>query len=144
MLNKKTALLLGSGIIFAVGVTTSAFAETCPTKLQRDAKGFWSSDSKPGWKSHRATKEGITVETKKFGGVVYSPKRHRLACVFKASNGKWIALVSDVHKGIIINKDSLDVKDKAPAWKFSKKHQDYACGRPSVSKIERCSFKLND
>jgi len=144
MLAKKTALLIGTGIIFTLGVTVSAFAATCPTDLQRNHNGFWFSDTKPGWKSHRATKNGITVSSDNFGGVVYSPKRNRMACVYKASNGKWVALVSNMHQGINIDKAAADDKGKGPAWRYSSKHKDYACGRPTVTRISGCSFQLED
>jgi len=143
MLIKKTTLLLSSGIIISIGLTASAFADTCPTDLKRNHSGYWYSDTKPGWKSHRTTKNGVLLSSDNFGGIVYSPRRKRLACVYKASNGKWIALVSNVHHGIVYDKRAMDSSGKGPAWKYNSKHKDYACGRPSVNRLSGCTFQLN-
>lgn len=139
---RKTTVLLTSGIICSIALSSTALANTCPIELKRNHNGYWYSDTKPGWKSHRTTKVGVTLSADNFGGIVYSPKRHRMACVYKASNGKWIALVSNLHRGIVIDKSTMDNSGKKAAWKYSIKHKDYACGQPSVTKISKCSFQL--
>ena len=137
------------GVLVAIGLTcsiflTAAVADTCPTDLKRNHSGYWYSDTKPGWKSHRKIKHGVTVKSDDFGGIVYSPKRKRMACVYRASNGKWVALVSKVHHGITIDKNAKTDNGKKHAWKYSKKHKDYACGRPDVVRVSGCSFQLNN
>ena len=140
--SKKTIFTPMLAILF--GFVNVAIADTCPTKLARDSNGYWYSDSKPGWKSHKPMPEGVTLKAVNFGGVVYSPERHRIACVYKASNGKWVALVSNVHHGILIDKKAMDDSGEKPAWQFSKKHKDYACGQPNVTRIQGCPFELAD
>jgi len=96
----------------------------------------------PGWKSHIPTPTDVKIDSKNFGGVVYSPKRKRLACVYRASNNKWVALVSQLHHSIQIDEKTKDDSGTSPAWQFSKKHNDYACGRPRVTELDKCQFKL--
>ena len=142
MTHKK--ITLASILLITFGLSSTVVADTCPTKLERDHNGYWYSDAKPGWRSHKPTPEGVTLSAENFGGVVYSPERRRMACVYKASNGKWIALVSNIHHGILIDKKAMDDAGKNPAWQFSKQHQDYACGQPTVKNITGCQFQLAD
>lgn len=136
--------ILATILIITVGISSVVLADTCPTELKRDQNGIWYSKAKPGWKSHKAIPDGVTVSAKNFGGVVYSPKRHRLACVYKGSDGKWVALVSNVHHGIVIDKKAKDDAGTGPAWQYNKKYQDYACGQPKVTDIKSCQFQLAD
>lgn len=119
-------------------------AATCPTDIKRNKEGYWYSDQKPGWKSKKRTPENITLDTKDFGGVVYSPKHKRLACVYKTSDKKWFALVSNKHPNIVIDKEAKDDSGKGPAWRYSKKYHDYACGTPFTTKLSKCVFELKE
>lgn len=141
-IQRKT--IITSSVAVGLALSGTALADTCPTSLQQDHNGYWYSKSKPGWKSHKTTPSGVTVTASNFGGVVYSPKRKRIACVYKASNGKWVALVSNVHHGIVINKKAMNDSQQGPAWQFSTKHKDYACGYPSVTHIKGCKFHLTN
>ena len=136
--------LLTSVLLSTFGLSTLSIANTCPTELKRDHEGYWYSDEKPGWKAHKKTPDGVTIKVADFGGVVYSPQRHRMACVYKASDGKWVALVSSPHNGILINKKATNDPGNGPAWEFSKQHKDYACGHPTVTDIKGCEFQLSD
>ena len=144
MLIRNVLIASATGAIACLFFSSNVLANTCPTNLTQDEKGFWHSSEQPGWKSHIATPKDVTVDPKNFGGVVYSPKRQRLACVYRASNNKWIALVSDAHQGIKIDQNGKDDSGKAPAWVFSQKHSDYACGRPRVSDLSKCQFTFDD
>lgn len=134
--------LLASAAALGLAVSAAGFADTCPTELKQDSQGYWFSDVKPGWKSHKPTPDNVTLDANDFGGVVYSPKRNRMACVYKASDGKWVALVSNIHHGIVIDKKAVDDSGKEPAWQYSSKHEDYACGQPSVMNVQGCQFQL--
>ncbi|MCB1826806.1 MAG: hypothetical protein KDH94_00175 [Coxiellaceae bacterium] len=136
--------IIASSVAAGLILSSTAFADTCPTDLKKDDDGYWYSDTKPGWKSHKTTPDGVTVSSSNFGGVVYSPSRNRMACVYKASDGKWVALVSNVHHGIVIDKKATDDSGNGPAWQFSTKHKDYACGHPTVTNIQGCQFQLSD
>ncbi len=120
----------------------TAQADICPVHLKRDYRGYWYSNNKPGWRSYRSTIEGVVINTNHFGGVVYSPKRHRIACVYKASNGKWLALISNEYKPIIIDQKAMDYSGHHSRWQFDKKYKDYVCGQPTVKHIKECSFQL--
>lgn len=128
----------------SVGLVLSmtASAKTCPTDLKKDHQGYWYSDSAPGWKSHKPTHGDVIIDPNNFGGAVYSPQRNRIACVYKASNGKWMALVSNIHNKITIDKQTADSSGSRAAWKYNPTHKDYACGLPSVKKLSKCRFDL--
>lgn len=138
---RKTILALAFTTFFG---SSTILSSTCPIELKRGQDGYWYSDEKPGWKSHKTTPDDVTVSPNDFGGVVYSPQRHRLACVYKASDGKWLALVSNAHHGVVIDKKATDDLGTNSAWVFSKKHRDYACGHPTVKNIKGCPFELTD
>jgi len=138
---KTISMTLLSAMLGFIHVNT-AQAETCPVHLKRNYKGYWYSNNKPGWRSYRSTIEGISVNTHHFGGVVYSPKRHRLACVYKASDRKWLALISNKYKPIVIDKKAMDYSGHHFRWQFNKKYKDYVCGQPITTHIEECSFQL--
>lgn len=140
---KKTTTLVSAAAV-SLALAGTAFGDSCPTDLKQNEKGYWYSDSKPGWKSHKTTGTDVTLSADHFGGVIYSPKRKRVACVYKASNGQWIALVSNVHHGIVIDKQALNDSGHGPAWQYNKKHDDYACGYPNVTHIDGCQFDLTD
>lgn len=140
----KICTLASAALLVTSLMATTAMAATCPTELQRNADGYWMSSQAPGWKSHKKTAPGVTINAKNFGGVVYSPKRQRLACVYRTSDDKWLSLVSERHTGISINRKSMDKTGNKPAWKFSEKHGDYACGTPSVMKISGCEFNFSN
>lgn len=144
MTRTSTFMAASVGLLITAAFSISATAATCPTKLTQDSNGYWLSKAAPGWKSHKATPRGVTLSTKNFGGVVYSPARNRLACVYRASNKKWVAVISNMNKNIKIDKNAVDASGKKAAWKFSTKHKDYACGQPSVQKIETCQFSLGN
>ncbi|MCH9644942.1 MAG: hypothetical protein K0U29_08475 [Gammaproteobacteria bacterium] len=114
-------------------ISTASFAATCPTQLIQDHKGYWLSHEKPGWKSFRVTKHNVSVKVKNFAGAVYSQQRNRMACVYRASDGYFIALVS--HK-------KAKIKPTGKNWRFNKSHGDYACGQPKVKNISGCQFNL--
>lgn len=138
------SLIISTAAALTLGLSGTAFTYTCPTSFKQESDGFWYSQEKPGWKSHKSTSPGITIKTTDFGGVVYSPSRHRLACVYKASDNQWIALVSSMHEGIMIDKQVKDEKGNGLAWRYSEKHKDYACGKPLVSNIDGCPFTFED
>jgi hypothetical protein len=140
---KTTLAMLGSAV-FGVGLIGSSYALTCPKELLQDEQGHWYSYAKPGWKSPKPTPKGVSVKATddSFGGVIYSPKHQRLACVYRASNGKWLAVVSDRDDKISVDKQAIDDTGKNPAWRFSDKYKDYACGRPYSKKIDTCKFMI--
>ena len=138
---KKTVSILTNFALFIMA--TQTLANTCPTHLHQDHKGFWTSHEAPGWKSHLATEQGVDLSSNSFSAAVYSPKYKRLSCVYKADNGKFIALISNSNNHIRINKAGLDDSEKGHAWNFSEEHKDYACGLPSVSHLDGCRFYLN-
>lgn len=144
MSRKKT--IIGCAISFcaSIAINHAVLAYTCPTNLKQNSEGYWYSQEKPGWKSHKPTDRDVTISATDFGGVVYSPTRHRLACVYKASDGKWVALVSAVHKNIVIDKQIKDSANNSAAWKFNQQYKDFACGQPSVTNIEGCPFTFED
>jgi len=129
-------------IVLAALLIENSYSTTCPQTFKQDPKGFWYSSDSPGWKSHKPTHPDVSIHADHFGGVVYSPKKERLACVYKASDGKWIALVSNIHPQISIDKQATDNSGVKPAWKYNPTHKDYSCGLPSVNKISQCSFQL--
>lgn len=138
----KNALLLSS-TIFTIGFSFAALAAehfTCPTQLKKNDKGLWYSDQQPGWQSTAKLADGVTIEAKNFGGAVFSPTHKRIACVYRSSDDKWIAFVSDQNANIEVQKDVKDDSQKESAWKFSEEHKDYACGKPSVNDIKNCQF----
>ena len=125
--------------LVAVGISTTSLAATkphsCPSNIEQNNKGYWVSNDPPEWKSHRPTTKDVTLSAKKFGGVVYSPKKKRLACVYKASNKKWVALLSSVYHPV--NEDDLI----GSAWQYNQKHKDYVCGKPKHS-LKDCLFNI--
>jgi len=123
--------------------STLISANTCPTQLVKEYNGFWISQEQPGWKSSEQTGVNTTVNTKDFGGAVYSPSQKRIACVYRTSRGYWIAMVSHTHKGFQINKHALDDARKHYSWKWDPKNKDYSCGRPSVIRPKNCEFTLS-
>lgn len=130
-----------TGLLFFVSL--SSFAATCPTELKHDsANNTWYSTASPGWRSHRTTTPDVKLDPKNFGGAVYSPARQRIACVYKSSEGRWIALVSNRHEGFRIDKQAVDESGKRAAWQYNKQHDDFACGLPSVTKVSGCPFTL--
>ena len=143
-MNRKSIFIATSTGLLIAGLSLAgpASADTCPTKLTHKANGFLVSKARPGWKSHKKIPAGVTISAKNFGGVVYSPQRKRLACVYRASNKEWVALVSERNFGISIDKEAKDSSGKNAAWQFSKKHGDYACGRPAVKGIADCKFTV--
>ncbi len=128
-------LMVTLGFIAGLSFSASALAVTCPTALHQDSNGYWTSNDTPGWKSHRPTDKNITLESKNFGGAVYSPQKKRIACVYKGSDGNWVALLSSVYHPF--NEDDL----KGTGWEFSQQHKDYVCGQPK-SGINDCGFNV--
>ena len=120
-----------------------ALADSCPTQLIKNHEGFWVSQQAPGWKSSEHTSQNTIINTNDFGGALYSPKDKRVACVFRTSQGYWVALVSHVHKGLQIDRHMLDDAHQHRAWKWDPKHKDFVCGRPTVSKVKNCKFTIN-
>ena len=131
-----------AGLAIGLGIITSAIAATCPTQLTQDAEGYWKSDQTPGWRSHKPTPKNVTISPNDFGGVVYSPSKKRLACVYKGTDGKWVALVSNVSSKVKIDKHAPADVGGGSAWKYNKRHNDYACGKPTVTSIASCPFEL--
>ena len=128
--------------ITLLAICSQTFAATCPTQFQQHQNGFWYSQQKPSWKSVIKTPKNITLSAKDFGGVVYSVKHSMLACIYKASNGNWIPLVSKPDKKIKIDLTAKDDNGKATAWRFNPKKKDFACGAPFVKNLKGCQFKL--
>lgn len=128
--------------ILSVCTVSSALALTCPTDIKQNTKGYWYSIEIPGWHSKVATPTNVTVNAKDFGAVVYSPERQRLACVYRTSNKKWIALVSSLYADIHIDKSATDDSGSAPAWRWNNKHKDYSCGKPYTKSLKNCTFQF--
>jgi hypothetical protein len=123
-------------ILFSL-LLSSAWAATCPTELMQQHQGYWLSHQQPGWKSNSPTEHNISVNSEQFTGVVYSPKRQRLACVYRTSDGKFLALISNKHRTIKINTGA-----EQAVWHYHKDKKDYSCGKPGVKKISGCTFQL--
>ncbi|OGO90994.1 MAG: hypothetical protein A3F41_05090 [Coxiella sp. RIFCSPHIGHO2_12_FULL_44_14] len=123
------------GLLISLGLLTTAWAGQCPTTMQQDGQKYWVSNDPPGWKSHKPTAKDITLTSDRFGGVVYSPEKKRIACVYKGSDGQWIALLSDVYHPF--NEDDLQGK----TWEYSPEHKDYVCGQPEHA-LEECQFDV--
>lgn len=140
----KRQLLCGCILITCTLVTYADVLRTCPTNLKQDDNGYWYSTEKPGWYSRISTPKDVTLSAKNFGAVVFSPTRQRLACVYKASNNSWIALVSNLYADIEINKQTMDDTGNGPAWKWNVDHKDYSCGIPHTSDINKCSFRFKE
>ncbi len=130
------ALIIGITLL-----TTSSYASTCPTVFKQGPQGYWHSIEEPGFRSHQSTKPGITISATDFGGAVYSPKHQRIACVYKASNDKWIAFVSNHNQNIKINQP-IQSSHGETAWQYSPTHKDYTCGKPRVSDLSKCEFQI--
>ena len=105
-------------------------AATCPTALYQDQMGFWYAYSMPGWKSMIKTKLNIKVDPTDFAGAIYSPKYQKMTCVYKTSQGKWLAMISEKQYSFSLNNN----------WKPDPKKNDFICGRPDVEKLEDCQF----
>lgn len=120
-------VLLSTGIGFG-------HAAQCPTvdSLKQDSEGYWTANDEPGWKSVEASKPDITI--KEFGGVVYSPEKKRIACVYKDSTGKWVPLISSVFH-------PFEKDDLSKNWKYDEKDKDWSCGAPDHS-ISDCQFEV--
>lgn len=126
--------MIGITLLMGISVAIPALADTCPTNLSQDSKGFWTSTEAPGWKSTDG-KPGVTIDIKDFGGVVYSPEKKRIACVYKDSTGEWVVLLSSVDHAF--EKEDL----KGNAWEFNEKYKDYECGTPK-STLKDCTFDV--
>jgi hypothetical protein len=131
------------GSLSLIAISSIAFANSCPTQLHREYDGHWVSKQSPGWKSAEITPAGVTINTKDFGGAVYSPKQKRIACVYRSSKGFWVAMISHTHKGFQVNKHALDDARTATAWQWDHNHKDFNCGRPTVTKGKNCQFSLH-
>ncbi len=135
--------LLQLSVLAAAAIaSTATFALNCPTQLHQNAKGFWYSQQKPGWQSKITTPKKVRLSAKDFAGVVYSQKQDRLACVYKASNGSWVALVSNLFGAVQINKADKDDAGKASAWRFNQANSLYSCGQPNVKRLSKCNFEF--
>ncbi len=118
--------------------STYTFADTCPTQLIKEHDGHWVSHQKPGWRSSEKTEHGTQINVKDFGGALYSPKEKRLVCVYRSTQGFWIAMISNTP-------DSVQIQNNMHhhAWHWDKKHHDYTCGRPNIIDPRNCQFKLH-
>ncbi len=127
-------ILMAVGIIMGLGAAPYALS-TCPTTFHQDKEGYWISDDAPGWKSHQPTGKDVKISEQQFGGAVYSPVKKRIACVYKGSHGRWVALISSQQHPF--NEDDLNMS----AWMYSKKHNDYICGKPKHG-LSACTFSV--
>ncbi len=123
-------------------ISTSTFAANCPVNINQNTKGYWLSQDEPGWTSAETTPTHIKLLTEHFGGVVFSPKLARLACVYQTTAGQWRALVSNQHSGIHIDQNATDNKGNK-VWQWSNEHQDYSCGQPLVKSSSGCPFSIS-
>lgn len=126
-----------------ISICSMAFAHSCPTQLIREYDGHWVSHQAPGWKSAQRTPPGTSINTKDFGGAVFSPSQKRIACVYRATNGYWVTLISHTHKGFQVNQHQLNDAHNATAWQWNRDHQDFNCGKPAVAKRKNCQFYIN-
>ncbi|PHQ81141.1 MAG: hypothetical protein COB66_02945 [Coxiella sp. (in: Bacteria)] len=130
--------------VFSLAIlSTTALATTCPTTMIREHDGYWVSQQTPGWKSSEQTGFKTTLNVNDFGGAIYAPAQNRMACVYRSSDGYWVALISHTHKRMHVNRHALNTARTHTAWQWDKKHKDYACGRPNVTKLSQCTFTLN-
>lgn len=118
-------------------------AATCPKEVHQDDEGYWYSKQSPGWRSFNKTAKGVTLNVDYFGGVVYSPRHRRMACVFKTSDGRWLALVSQQRNDFRIDKQAMDDSGTQAAWQWNQQHRDYSCGRPTVTDPKNCPFEFD-
>ena len=135
MKNFKRYFLRTLTLVIGLGFLTTLFAGTCPETVSQDSQGYWVSNDSPGWKSPSPSKTGLTLNANNFGGVVYSPAKKRIACVYKDSAGNWVALLSDMYHPF--NEDDL----KNDVWEYSQQHKDYICGQPKNTRTE-CAFDI--
>jgi len=133
----KTRIVISLCLSAGLGFTSISFANHCPSKLHQDSKGYWTSNDEPGWKSVKPTASHVTLEPNNFGGAIYSPKQRRMACVYKSSEGKWIALVSNINHPF--NQDDLNME----VWTHAKKQNIYICGTPKY-KLKDCTFEVKN
>jgi hypothetical protein len=132
--HRFTFWFIGISFLLCIGFAIPVFADTCPTNISQDSKGFWTSNEAPGWKSTEG-KPGVTLDIKDFGGVVYSPEKKRIACVYKDSTGEWVVLLSSVDHAF--EKEDL----QGTAWEYNDKYKDYECGTPK-SALKDCVFNV--
>ena len=126
-------------ILFLIGssiLSTTSLASRCPTELHRDNKGYWTSNTPPGWKSITRTPSSETLDPNNFGGTVYSSTNKRIACVYRSSKRRWVALLSNINHPF--NEDDL----KGTVWKYVPKHKDSICGKPDHG-LHDCEFDLH-
>lgn len=126
----------------AMTITASA-TTSCPTDLTQSHDGHWVSTDAPGWHSSRALPHNVTINTKDFGGAIFVPSQHRIACVYRNSKGFWTSLISNTHRGIQINRHVLDDSGKKAAWRWDSQGKDFMCGRPTVKSANKCTFTVN-
>lgn len=117
-------------------LSAQAAIETCPSKFYRNDEGFFISDQPPGWRSYKPSPNGTTLKVDDFGGAVFSPEHKRIACVYRDSNNKWVALVSS--RAYAFSQDDLNID----AWKYNHKRKMFVCGTPESSRTE-CHFKVD-
>jgi len=139
----RSQLLKGMLLSCLTLVAIGSSAATCPTKVERNDEGYWESEQAPGWRSFHKTAEGVSLDVSYFGGVVFSPRHRRMACVYKTSDGQWLALVSEQRNNFRIDKQAMDDSGTRAAWVWNDQHQDYSCGRPHVSDPKRCTFEFD-
>ncbi len=125
------AALVGAGLYSA-----PAIAGTCPTNFYQDKSNFWVSDDPPGWRSYKKSPPNSTLSAKNFGGAMYSPKLRRIACVYRGSDKKWVALVSSNEHPF--NPDDIKINK----WKYIEKRKNFICGTPNHTRSE-CEFKVD-
>ncbi|AAO90271.2 hypothetical protein [Coxiella burnetii] len=125
------------GGFVAIGLSTAILAANCPKNMQKDAKGYWTSNEPPGWKSYRPSESDSTLEPKDFGGAVYSPAKKRIACAYKTTNNKWAILLSSVYYPF----EASDLK--STTWKYNPQHKDYICGSPKQT-LDTCQFEIKN
>lgn len=121
----------------------SALALHCPTKLGKEHDGYWVSAQAPGWRSAIQTDNKTTVNTADFGGAIFVPSQHRLACVYRTSKGYWITLISHTHKHIQIDRHQRDDSGEYAAWRWDEQTKDFSCGRPYVKSYQSCTYTIS-
>lgn len=121
----------------------AASANTCPSKLIQSHDGHWVSTEAPGWHTSEALPHNVSIQTQDFGGAIYSPTQHRIACVYRNSKGFWTSLVSNTHRGLQIDRHALDDNGKHAAWRWDSQGKDYMCGKPTVKSASGCPFTVN-
>jgi len=140
---KSVIIILFILLASYLGSYQIATADICPTKLDRSIEGYWYSTQHPGWSSIETFPQTITINPDHTGAIVFNPMKARLACVYKNSENKWVAIVSMPTNGIRTDTGILNQQSRR-VWQWSDEHQDFSCGIPDANHMAQCRFTLEE